>query len=94
MSQRQAIGIDDPIAARDRLKSPGSGKAALRHQASISCAGADGPSGGYGRRSSRKVLEGQGGFEGGPAFTGAACASWPFPESPGFLNGPHRFDMN
>jgi hypothetical protein len=26
MGKRQAIGIDDPIAARDRLKSPGSGK--------------------------------------------------------------------
>src|SRR5262245_25101291 len=31
MGQRQAIGINDPIATRDRLKSPGSGKAALRH---------------------------------------------------------------
>jgi hypothetical protein len=31
MSQDHAIGIDDPIVTGDRLKSPGSGKAALRH---------------------------------------------------------------
>src|SRR5262245_60524017 len=31
MSQRQAIGIDDPIPAGDWLKSPWARKAALRH---------------------------------------------------------------
>jgi hypothetical protein len=42
MSQRQAIGIDDPIAARGRLKSPWSRETALRHRTSIGCADADG----------------------------------------------------
>ena len=46
MGQRQAIGIDHTIAARDRLESPWSREAALRHAARISCAAAGGPSGG------------------------------------------------
>jgi hypothetical protein len=45
MGQRQAIGIDDPIAARDRLKSPWAREAALRHPTSISGAGGGGLSG-------------------------------------------------
>ena len=45
MSQRLAIGIDDPIPTGDWLKSPGSREAALRHGARISCAGAGGPLG-------------------------------------------------
>ena len=45
MGQRQAIGIDDTIAARDRLKSPWSREAALRHRTSIRRVGAEGLSG-------------------------------------------------
>jgi hypothetical protein len=40
----------DPIAARDRHKSPMSRKAALRHAASIRCAGRNGLLWGYGHR--------------------------------------------
>ena len=36
MGQRHAIGIDDTIAAGDRLESPWSRKAALRHTSRIS----------------------------------------------------------
>jgi hypothetical protein len=43
MSQRQAIGIDDTIAAWDRLESPWSRKPAPGHRANIRCAGFDGP---------------------------------------------------
>jgi hypothetical protein len=50
MSQRQAIGIDDTIAAGNRLKSPWSREAALLHAATISCAGRNGPLWGYGHR--------------------------------------------
>ena len=42
MSQRQAIGIDDTIAAGNRLKSPWSREAALLHAATISYAGRNG----------------------------------------------------
>ena len=45
MGQRQAIGIDHTIAARDRLKSPWSREAALRHASRISCAAVGGPLG-------------------------------------------------
>ena len=63
MSQRQAIGIDDPIAARDRLKSPWAREAALRHPTSISGAGGGGLSG-CGPGASRKAVGGQGGHRG------------------------------
>ena len=44
MGQRQAVGIDHTIAARDRLESPGSREAARRHASRISCTAAGGPS--------------------------------------------------
>jgi hypothetical protein len=40
MGQREAIGIDHTIATRDRLESPWSREAALRHRTSISRVGA------------------------------------------------------
>jgi hypothetical protein len=61
MGQRQAIGIDDAIAARDGLKSPWSRETALRHRESIRPAGVAGLSGDMAPGDSRKAVERAGG---------------------------------
>jgi hypothetical protein len=84
MSQRQAIGIDDPIPARDWLKSPWARETALRHRESIRRVGVEGLSGDMAPGDSRKTEERAGRFRGRSPSSPALRASSAFSESQEF----------